>query len=101
MTQETAMTESLTDRFDEIARAKLAAVQEAYGRMETAPAESTDRAVAQRHTAFRAMLAHIGLLQKMLGLRRGPAAATPAYTSEGLAALLAAVRAEAQEARDD
>lgn len=97
------MTQDLIDRFEEIARGKLGAVQEAYADLDVAPDDPGDKAVTQRHTAFKAILTHIALLQKMLGL--GPAqrkaaasAAVPAYYDE---AELDAMLAEVREARDD
>lgn len=97
--------ETLVNRFETIARDKLSSVQESYGRIGIVPGETGDRALTQRHTLFKAMLVHIGLLQKMLGIDRTQRAArNPAIASGTPAADLAAmeaVLAEVRQARDD
>lgn len=94
--------ETLINRFEEIAREKLSNIQESYGRIGIVPGETGDKALTQRHTLFKAMLTHIALLQKMLGLDRGHRVASatatpPVYEVAELDAMLQDVR----EARDE
>lgn len=93
--------EILIDRFEEIAREKLSKVQESYGRIGIVPGETGDRALTQRHTLFKAMLTHIALLHKMLGLDRGRKAAGVAAPRVYEVAELDAMLNEVREARDD
>lgn len=74
------MTDLLNDRFNAVAQAKLAELTDVYRRFDAEPPpagekESGDRAMYQRQSAGKALLTHILLLRKLLGLDTRPAAA--------------------------
>lgn len=62
------MTESLNDRFQTVASAKLAALTDLYNELQAAPGEAGDKALYQRQSASKAVLTHIALLRKLLHL---------------------------------
>jgi len=68
------MTDTQTDRFQSVARAKLAAVTEVYERLAAEPLEEGDKALYQRQSTAKALLTHIALLRKLLGLAPLPVA---------------------------
>lgn len=74
------MTDLLNDRFKAVAQAKLAELTDIYRRFDAEPPpanakDSGDRAMYQRQSAGKALLTHIVLLRKLLGLDTLPAAA--------------------------
>jgi hypothetical protein len=69
------MTEPLNDRFETVARAKLAALTDVYRRLDAEPSENGDKALYQRQSASKALLTHIVLLRKLLHLDAPAAAA--------------------------
>lgn len=92
------MTEPLNDRFETVARAKLAELTDIYRRFDAEPPpasekESGDRAMYQRQSAGKALLTHIVLLRKLLGLDTRPAAAG-ALDVPGYRAMVAALKEE-------
>lgn len=67
------MTDPFNDRFKAVAQAKLAELTDVYRRFDAEPPPSGDkasgdRAMYQRQSASKALLTHILLLRKLLGL---------------------------------
>ena len=67
------MTETQSDRFQSVARAKHDALLEIYHALAIEPEEDGDKALYQRQSASKALLTHIALLRKLLGLAPLPA----------------------------
>lgn len=95
------MTEPLNDRFETVAKAKLAALTDVYDRLDAEPPpsgdkESGDKALYQRQSAGKALLTHIALLRKLLGLAAVPAAQADALGIAEYHAMVAALDAESE-----
>lgn len=93
------MTDILNDRFTVVAQAKLAELTEVYRRFDAEPPpagdkESGDRAMYQRQSAGKALLNHIVLLRKLLGLDALPAARAGTLDVTAYRAMVAALDEE-------
>jgi hypothetical protein len=68
------MTQTPKDRFETVARAKHDALVEIYDALQAAAPDPGDKALYQRQSASKALLTHIALLRKLLGLAPLPGA---------------------------
>lgn len=96
------MTDLLNDRLKAVAQAKLAELTEIYRRFDAEPPpagekESGDRAMYQRQSAGKALLTHIVLLRKLLGLDTLPAATAGTLDVTAYRAMVAALNEEVGE----
>lgn len=96
------MTESAPERFKTVARAKLDALVEVYDQLEAEPPppdgkDSRDKALYQRQSAGKALLTHIMLLRKLLGLDALPAATAGTLAAADYRAMVAALHEEVGE----
>ncbi len=71
------MDQDLNQRFEIVARAKLAVLTDVYRRLEAEPPVTGDRALYQRTSTGKALLSHIALLRKLLHLDGPGSAAAP------------------------
>lgn len=86
------MTDISNDRFSAIARAKHDALVEIYHALQAEPGEPGDKALYQRQSAGKAVLTHIALLRKLLGMAPLPAAApADVLDAAGYRAMVAAL----------
>ena len=93
------MTETQTDRFQSVARAKHDALVEIYHPLQADAPASGDKAIYQRQSASKALLTHIALLRKLLHLDVPSKAGTgsDALDIAGYRAMVAALHEEVGE----